>query len=70
MPVVVTTQEVDIRKIMVSGQHEKGGEVGKIPSQLIKSGMVAPACHSSFAGSINRIQASLSISVGPYPRNN
>jgi hypothetical protein len=45
MPVVVTTQEVDIRKIMVSGQHEKGGEVGKIPSQLIKSGMVAPACH-------------------------
>jgi hypothetical protein len=39
-------------------------KVHKIPSRPIKLGMVAHACHPSFAGSINRramVQAELSI---------
>jgi hypothetical protein len=58
----VTAQEAEIEKIMVGGQL--GQKVNETPSQPKKLGLIVPACHSSYMGSINRrivLQASLRI---------
>jgi hypothetical protein len=51
-PVILATQEVEIRKIMVQGQA--GQIVHETPSQQEKPGLVVYICHPSYMGSINR----------------
>jgi hypothetical protein len=62
MPEILTTQKAEI-----------GQKVHETPSQSIKTGHGACACHSSYSGGINRrmvFQANLGINLRSYAKNN
>jgi hypothetical protein len=52
MPIILATQEVQIRKIQVQGQIRQ--KVGNTPTSSSKPGIVTLACHPSYTGNINK----------------
>jgi hypothetical protein len=71
MPIILTTWEVEIRRTEVRGQP-KTKKFTRFPVNQQKLGMVMHACHSSYAGSVNRrikVQAGPGINLRPYLKN-
>jgi hypothetical protein len=68
MPVIISTQEAEIRRLMVRGQlgQKSSGNLSQ------KVGVVIRTCHSSCTEGMRRIlaQASLVINIRPYMKNN